>query len=203
MKLSGKSLGTVLPGTRLIGGRPPAPGYLVATLVAGTAVLAHLEPLAPAALGTAALVVVFAPLWLSARATTAWLVVLGLSLLPAAAPTALQAGSTVATVVLLTLAGRHVAALGAEVGTAQASTLRQVTARDEEARASETRQAELARPWARCCTRCCCRPPRRSRHRAARMPWRCTCRACCRRCRAEGSGQSPRRMPTCSMPASR
>jgi hypothetical protein len=144
MELSEKSLGTVLPGTRLIGGRPPAPGYLVATLVAGTAVLAHLEPLAPAALGTAALVVVFAPLWLSARATTAWLVVLGLSLLPAAAPTALQAGSTVATLVLLTLAGRHIAALGAEVGTAQASTLRQVTARDEEARASETRQAELA-----------------------------------------------------------
>nr|MDQ3611771.1 bifunctional diguanylate cyclase/phosphodiesterase [Actinomycetota bacterium] len=109
-----------------------------------TAALAHVDPVAPAAVGTAALVIVFAPLWLSARATTAWLVVLGLSLLPSAAPTALQAGSTVATVVLLTLTGRHVAALGTEVGTAQASTLRQVSARDEEARASQARQAELA-----------------------------------------------------------
>ncbi|MBW3640057.1 MAG: GGDEF domain-containing protein [Actinobacteria bacterium] len=87
---------------------------------------------------------VLAPLWLSARATTAWLVLLGLSLLPAAQPGALQAGSRLATVVLLAFAGRRVAALGTEVGTAQASTLRQVTARDEEARASETRQAELA-----------------------------------------------------------
>ncbi len=144
MKLPEKPLGTVLPGPRLIGGRPAAAGYIVAALVAGTAVLAHLEPTAPAAVGTAALVVVLAPLWLSARVTTTWLVVLGLSLLPAARPGALPAVSTVVTILLLAFAGRRVAALGAEVGAAQASTLRQVTARDAEARASETRQAELA-----------------------------------------------------------
>ena len=144
MKRAEKAVGTVLPGSRIAGGRPAAAGYVVAALVAGTAVLARLEPAAPAAVGMAALVLVLAPLWLSPRATTAWLVLLGLSLLPAAQPTPLQACSTVATVVLLTFAGRRVAALGAEVGTAQASTLRHVTARDDEARASQSRQAELA-----------------------------------------------------------